>query len=115
MRPAVTGRSRVLTWSLIFTPFSFSGVGANRVGGAAVVRQIPVLVAVKPEGDAAIGRSDRLQHHHHQVVTLDVRAACEIEIGGQSPARAKDHLAQHRAALEGDMRHDPFSVKSCSR
>ena len=45
-------------------------VEADRVGGAALVRQIPVLVLIEPEREAVVGLRERIQHHHHQVVEV---------------------------------------------
>lgn len=55
--------------------------------------------------------TERIEHELHDAFVGDLGAASEIEIGRISPARAEDHLAQHRAAFESDVRSDPSLVK----
>ena len=55
--------------------------------------------------------SERIEHKLHDAFFSDLGAASEIKVGRISSARAEDHLAQHRAAFEGDVRRDPLLVK----
>lgn len=55
-------------------------VGADRIGGAAIIGEIPVLV-FQLEVQPSIGFAQCIQQQHHQFVDFDIGAAGEIEIG----------------------------------
>jgi hypothetical protein len=58
-----------------------------------------------------IGTIESVQHHQHQILGVDIRVRCEVEIGRQPSARTEDHFPQHGAALESDLVHNALLRK----
>jgi len=90
------------------------GFGAGAVADdvrAALLGEIPVLVPVEAKGKPVVGLTQGVQQPEHKVIQRNTSAARKIQIRGQTAAWPENHLAQERAAFEGEMVGQALSLK----